>query len=819
MEVPTKGLELRKDPRAISPPIVVGPLYQCGTVVQVRGYIPQATLDLEIAGGVVIAGAPGGFPEPNGAILPLPSALVKDRLVRARQHFGGVTSDWGPGETVRDHTVDYPAGPPRPVINPAPVFDCGSRTGVGNLLAGANVWITAAGAEVGRVNGAIPHQGVNVAPDYGPSQDVLAWSDLCGDPSPASATETTQLAALPLPAPSFEDVIEGAQQVVVNGLVNGCRFMVKRSGADQGPFRSWGGRTVVTVGGGPIGAGEPFEVWQWLCPSDPQNPHGTTTAFPCTHLGAPTVGPIQDGDTVVTLLGYDANARIQVFINLMQAADGSGPVLVVNRAIHHADTVHVLQMVGPCVSATAQEIRSACVAPPVWGNPAWLNLFPVGFQTYDGGPVMVRTNTTRIHGTVYYPAERDAEGAPFYQRLAKLGPVPMVFLVHGRHGTTPPTPSYLGYDYLQRQLAQMGMVAVSVDCVDTDAWGGAADNIHDRAELVLRSIAFFQNLNATGDPLFGGHLDFGRVGLMGHSRGGDAVVTVPEMLTLPGVVIQAVLALAPVNFGSSSGRPHGYPYFLTILPAYDGDVVDLSGATFYDQATASGFRCQLFVEHANHNHFNRQWPDDTGGGLALMARPAQEAILSAYGCALFRHALLGQNHSDYFIGKVQPAGVHFDSVQHSFAWGSGPTTVDHFDDGNTIGQNSLGRPNTQAGGMAADEFRFAQAGGSFNGSFFGNTTGMVASPRDPGGTFRFELAVPAPIAGRELWVRAAEVYDFKAAPAMATSFEIGVERGSGARTWLDVNEVGGLALIQDRRSFDLAQWYATDKTKTMPKTL
>ncbi len=818
MEVPTKELQLRENPRAISPPIVVGPLYQCGTIVQVRGFIPHATLDLEIAGAVVIAGAPGGFPEPDGAVLHLPAALVKNQLVRARQHFGGATSDWSAGETVRDHTVDYPAGPPRPVINPAPVFKCGARTGVGNLLAGCNVWITAAGTEVGRIKGATPQQGVNVVPEYGLTQEVLAWSELCGDPSPASAAENTQLATTPLAAPTFEPVAEGSQQIVLNGLANGCHFQVKRSGVDSGPYLTWGGRTIISFGT-PISGGEPFEAWQWLCDGDPPSPHGTTTAHPCSDLRAPTVGPIQDGDTVVTLIDFVPDARIKVYINLVQVADGSGPVVVLTQPIHHGDTVHVLQVVRACVSSTAQEIRSACVAPPVRANPVWLDLFPVGFQTYDGGPTSVRSNSTRIHGTVYYPAARDAEGAPFYDRLARVGPVPIVFLVHGRHGTQPPTPSYLGYDYFQRQLARMGMVAVSVDCVDTDYWGGWADNIRDRAELVMRSIAYFQNLNATGDPIFGGRLDFSRVGLMGHSRGGDAVVTLPEMLTLPGVTIQAVLALAPVNSGASSGRPHGYPYFLTILPAYDGDVVDLNGAEFYDQAATTGFRCQLFVEHANHNFFNRKWPDDTGGGLTVLARSEHEAILSAYGCALFRHALLGQNHTDYLIGKVQPAGVRAEKVQHAFAWGGGPTTVDSFDDGNTVNVNSLGRPNSQSGGLTADEFRFAQTGASFNASFYGNTTGMVTTPREAGGIFRFALAMPISIMGRELWVRAAEVYDFKSAPPTATSFELGVERGSGARSWVDVDDVGGLSLIQDRRAFDLAQWYATDKTKTMPKTL
>jgi hypothetical protein len=50
-------------------------------------------------------------------------------------------------------------------IDPAPVYKCGSRTGVANLLIGCNVWITADGMEVGRVDGAVQHRVVNVTPD------------------------------------------------------------------------------------------------------------------------------------------------------------------------------------------------------------------------------------------------------------------------------------------------------------------------------------------------------------------------------------------------------------------------------------------------------------------------------------------------------------------------------------------------------------------------------------------------------------------------------------------------------------------------------
>jgi hypothetical protein len=152
VEVPVDKLQLRDDKKLISPPSVVSPLYQCAKAITIFDFIPNATLDVQVDSTQVITGAPGGFPMPNGTTVLLPSALVLGQVVRARQNFGGATSNWSAPVTVRNHTIDYPTGPPRPEIEAAPVYKCGSRTGVNNLLTGCNVWITVDGLEVGRVD-------------------------------------------------------------------------------------------------------------------------------------------------------------------------------------------------------------------------------------------------------------------------------------------------------------------------------------------------------------------------------------------------------------------------------------------------------------------------------------------------------------------------------------------------------------------------------------------------------------------------------------------------------------------------------------------
>ena len=814
-EVPREKLKLRDDPKVISPP-TVSPLYQCATAVTVVGFIANATLDLQVNGVTVIAGVPGGFPVPNGRTLPLPAALVAGQVVRARQKFGGATSGWSAGVTVRDHTVDFPNGPPRPEVDPAPVYQCGSRTGVNNLLTGCNVWITADGVEVGRVNGAAQHQGVNVNPDYGLNQAVRAWAEMCKDPSPPSQQYITGPPPAPLPAPTFEPIYEGGQQLAIDGMANGARFQLSRNGIDQGTWRTWGVRHLVGLNP-PFTAGETFSVTQTMCPANGPSPPGTGTVQPCSALPAPGVAPVQERDIVITLTSFVSDARIKVFLNGVKVGDSGGPVVVLTQAVQDGDTIDVLQVLGTCLGRTVQELKVHCVDPPTTYDPSALDLYPVGNTDYDGGPTTILGGTFHIKGTVYYPAEDDGANQPFNKRMAKHGPIPIVFMAHGNHDAS--VPSHLGYDYFQQQLAKMGIIAASVFSNETNSDGGGGGNITTRAQLIIASIAHFQNLNSGADPIFGAHVDFSRVGLMGHSRGAEAVIVVPEIIALAGVTIKCVISLAPVNFGASSGKPHGYA-FLTILPAMDGDVIDNNGAEFYDQATPDPLKSQIYVNHANHNFFNRQWTnDDTNGGLPIMARPDHERVLSAYGCAFFRNQLLGHNTSGFLLYRELPTGVLTDNVHLSFAVHNA-VTVDNFEDANGIGTNSMGQPNTQSAGLTADEFPFAQgAPGRFNDSFFGNTIGMVAQSKKANGTFRWQLAQAISLAGREVWIRSADVYNGQQAPASNTGFQLGTETTTGAVVWVDSDNVRGIPVPFDRRAYDLAQWYATDKTKTMLKTL
>jgi hypothetical protein len=325
-----------------------------------------------------------------------------------------------------------------------------------------------------------------------------------------------------------------------------------------------------------------------------------------------------------------------------------------------------------------------------------------------------------------------------------------------------------------------------------------------RAELAIATIAHLQQMDTTG-PILQGRIDFGRTGLMGHSRGGDCVLAARERNTLPGVTIRAILSLAPVDSDAHNGRPRDCA-FMTILPAADGDVRENDGAKFYDQAQPSPVKTQLYVHHANHNFFNRQWlNDDTGGGLPIMSRPEHERILATYGCSFFRSTLRNDPTQGYLLGQTLPSGVQHQNIHLSYEV-EGARVVDNYEQ-HPITINNEGQTTSQSGGLTAATFRFAQAAGAFNSSFFGNTAGNVSRSV---GRFREPLNGLANLDRAEVWVRAAEVFE-GAIAANPTGFRVGVEDNAGTVAWLDVDTVGGLPRPFDRTMFDRL-------TKTMPTT-
>jgi hypothetical protein len=528
---------------------------------------------------------------------------------------------------------------------------------------------------------------------------------------------------------------------------------------------------------------------------------------------------------------------------------------------------------------TNEGLGEICVSPSVSSNdPTGLNVSPVGTSDFS---VMMDVRGTRyqVKGNIFYPGERSGASVPFNTTAVAEGKAPIVFIAHGQHATfrNPdaqkradecgyntadcsgyvPIASYKGYEYFQELVARMGIISVSVDCNQFSGDKGLSPtNINDRANLILGAIKHFQSLHLSSDPIFGGHIDFSSVGLMGHSRGGEAMLVVTELLAksgtdISGVTVKGVLAIAPTDTDATNGTPTGFA-FMTILPAADLDLFTNEGARFYDRASADPFKCQLYVHDANHNFFNEQWVSDDRdiwntqtatitrrrSHITLMSKDEQKAILKAYGCAFFRavlpghkRGLAGRQMRKFLEGfEIPPRVTRFKDVHISFecfeSFERKPSITVDDNEGSDIRRNTRGQINTWAGGLTPQRCEFSQAGCSLvrgraatvNTTFYGNTRGMVARSTLKSGRFKWVLGGTMDLSGREIRIRAAEVYNCSSVPARPTGFKLGLADVRDKRGFVDSDDVGGLPLPYDRRADDVAI-FADDFTKTMLKTL
>ena len=655
------------------------------------------------------------------------------------------------------------------------------------LFRSGNVWIDADGVEVGRVNGCSDQQGISVNPDYGLNQIVVAQFEMCKDKSAPSLEYTTQNASYPLPLPGFETAYPGSTQIKITNIVNGARVSLAINGVDQGTSRCWGYALYWGLSHA-LNAGDVLSATQRLCSGEPASDPGTTTVQPCSSLPAPQVYPVQIGDQQIHLTAWTPGAIIKVYVNNIKVGQGAGSTISLTKKIAYGDTLLVGQELGNCKSSLLTVVQPLCVAPPSGSDPSSLDLFPVGNFEYAQGDTK---------GSIYYPADQDGLQTPFNSRLAGLGPVPIVFMAHGNHD--PSAPSYLGYVYFQQQLAAMGIVAVSIDANAFNGVAGSVLNIEQRADLIIETIQLFQTFDSTAGNIFNNKIDFGRVGLMGHSRGGDAVVMVPGKITLAGVAIKAVLALAPTDYGYRMNNADTTPKdfnFMTILPAGDGDVWDNEGARFYDKAMPPFIKSQVYIHYTNHNFFNRQWlNNDSADPGVILSRYDHERYLSVYGSALYRYLLLNDTGNLAFLtGMSIPSGAQSKYVYLSYQKTKALTIDDH-EDHNGIGINSVGGVTTQVG-LSADEYLFREttepgAPALFNDSFFGNSIGMVARFEKTNGVFTSALKKTVNISKKEIWIRVAEVYQGNA--HSNTGFQLGVRDSEGTTAWVDSNGVGAVA--------------------------
>ncbi|AZK46439.1 chlorophyllase/cutinase-like alpha/beta fold protein [Paenibacillus lentus] len=203
------------------------------------------------------------------------------------------------------------------------------------------------------------------------------------------------------------------------------------------------------------------------------------------------------------------------------------------------------------------------------------------------------------------------------------GPFPLVLVVHGNHLMEDFSDE--GYGYLGELLASRGFIVVSVDenFLNYSVWTGIPNNdMKVRAWILLKHLQQVDEFASDPNTPFYNKVDFQQIGLIGHSRGGQAVAMTKDadrwfsgdesIGDLNHYNIQAVIAISPTDKKVDGGlaRIKDVSY-LAIQGARDADVTDFDGDRQYIRTSftkpSSHFKSSIYITDANHSQFNTEW--------------------------------------------------------------------------------------------------------------------------------------------------------------------------------------------------------------------
>ncbi|GAA0577593.1 hypothetical protein GCM10010172_72950 [Paractinoplanes ferrugineus] len=302
---------------------------------------------------------------------------------------------------------------------------------------------------------------------------------------------------------------------------------------------------------------------------------------------------------------------------------------------------------------------------------AWYDLGDKAFKDAQSGTV------SELRAVVSYPAQL-------------TGKLPVIIQSHGSwYACTDPDaqewpcdagtpfPSYRGYDYLGRALAQRGFVVVSISA---DGINMSSFDYGDRSRLMNKHLQLLRDLSLGRGPLvkklgaLTGHLNLDAVGTMGHSRGGKGAMweaSDKHAAEVPaGVRLRAVLALAPVKFDDPEGDPSDT--LVTRIPvgvvtsSCDGAVGE-AGQQYLDDAAGRTHQpaYSISLKNANHNYYNTAWTppaplgeDDSTCPKKELTPAVQSSALVTYAVAFYERFL----HGDRSAEKVLTGQQKIDGV-------------------------------------------------------------------------------------------------------------------------------------------------------------
>lgn len=300
-------------------------------------------------------------------------------------------------------------------------------------------------------------------------------------------------------------------------------------------------------------------------------------------------------------------------------------------------------------------------------------------QSFDGVPTVIR-----------YPTATNCN--------AIVDDSPLVLLLHGA------TYPYDSYDYLLEHLASNGFIAVSVDILADDPGG------HEDAAALAKGV--LDDLLATWPKASA--VDPSRLGLVGHSRGGQTARYLADLLKGGGDAwtVRAVVGLASKGGDDMVLGGDKTTGMMVIQGTADTDQTADRAFENYDFAGSEGsvpfaqagafYKSMKLLQGGNHSHFSER--DAIASTQALVTQGYVLAFLAAHlrGDATW--------YEDYIRGDAVPHGWP-NTVVSQVSDGFWRMAIDHFEDG-TLGSSTIGGTVTASLGVSAAVVDLGAASGA-----------------------------------------------------------------------------------------------------------
>ena len=156
--------------------------------------------------------------------------------------------------------------------------------------------------------------------------------------------------------------------------------------------------------------------------------------------------------------------------------------------------------------------------------------------------------------------------------------------------------------------------------------GGIRGENDGRGWLLLKHLQAWRRFNDDPDGPFHGRVDMGKIALVGHSRGGEAVALAaafnpleryPDDAALEfefGFDIKSVISIAPVDgqyLPADQRAPLSDVNYLVFHGSHDGDVTSFHGLRQFNRVDftpgSDHFKSAVYVYRANHGQWNTVW--------------------------------------------------------------------------------------------------------------------------------------------------------------------------------------------------------------------